>query len=151
MILYSTVAERIVVHGATAWAPNLTSRQKNILITIQRKFLLFITGAYRTTPTASLKSITVILPLYIRAEQEAVYVRVARLRRREYFLREEFIPEDFEAKDLYLRHHPAKFDLNNRINLSPYNIDSKGLNIYTDDSKMEGNAGSAFVVLQDKT
>ncbi|GBM30132.1 hypothetical protein AVEN_78525-1 [Araneus ventricosus] len=119
--------------------------------TIQRKFLLFSTGAYRTTPTAALQSITGILLLYVRAEQEAVYVRVARLRRREYSQGEEVIPEDFEAKDPYLRQHLAKFDLDNRINLSPHNTDSKGLNIYTDGSKMEGNAGSASVALQDNT
>ncbi|GBM85037.1 hypothetical protein AVEN_248969-1 [Araneus ventricosus] len=48
-ILYYTVAERMILHGAVAWVPNLTSRQKKLLLTIQRKFLLFITGAYRTT------------------------------------------------------------------------------------------------------
>ncbi|GBM94429.1 hypothetical protein AVEN_256062-1 [Araneus ventricosus] len=82
-IICSTVAERMILHSAAA--PNITSRQKILLQTIQRKFLLFTTGAYRTTPTATLQSITGILPLYLIAEQEAVYVRVARLRRREYF------------------------------------------------------------------
>ncbi|GBM17615.1 hypothetical protein AVEN_80906-1 [Araneus ventricosus] len=112
------MAERMILHGAAAWAQNITSRQKKLLQTIQRKFLLFIIGAYRTTPTTALQSITGILPLYLRAEQEAVYVRVTRLR--EY---EEFIPEDFEPKDPYLRQHPAKFDLDNRINLSLQNTD----------------------------
>ncbi|GBM82359.1 hypothetical protein AVEN_137903-1 [Araneus ventricosus] len=153
-ILYSTVAERMILHGAAAWEQNITSRQKKLLEeiqTIQRKFLLFIFGAYRTTLTAAMQSITGILPLYLRAEQEAVYVRVARLRRREYFQGEEFILEDFEAKDPFLRQHPAKFYLDNGINFSPHNTDSKGFNIYTDGSKMEGNAGSAFVTLHDNT
>ncbi|GBM31776.1 hypothetical protein AVEN_95033-1 [Araneus ventricosus] len=118
---------------------------------MQRKFLLFITRAYRTTSTVALQSITGILPLYIRAEQEAVYVRVAKLRRKEYFQDEEFIPENFEAKNPCLRQHPAKFDLDNRIHLSSHNTDSKGLNIYTDGSKMEGNTGSDFLALQDNT
>ncbi|GBL78314.1 hypothetical protein AVEN_42847-1 [Araneus ventricosus] len=61
------------------------------------------------------------------------------------------IAEDFEAKDPCPRQHPAKFHLDNRINLSPHKTDSKGLNIYTDGSKMEGNTGSAFVALQDNT
>ncbi|GBO00148.1 hypothetical protein AVEN_96990-1 [Araneus ventricosus] len=76
---------------------------------------------------------------------------MARLRGREYFLGEEFIPEDFRAKDLLLRQHSAKFDLENGINLSPHNTDSLGLHIYADGSKMEGNAGSAFVALKDNT
>ncbi|GBM88237.1 hypothetical protein AVEN_146373-1 [Araneus ventricosus] len=106
---------------------------------IQRKFLLFITGAYSTKPTSALQSITGILPLYFKAEQKVVHVQVARLRRREYLLGEEFIPEDFEVKDIYLRQHPSKFDLYKRIDLSPHNTDSNGLNIYTDGLKMESN------------
>ncbi|GBO26584.1 hypothetical protein AVEN_81000-1 [Araneus ventricosus] len=43
-ILYSTVAERMILHSAAARAPNLKSRQTKLLLTIQRKFLLFITG-----------------------------------------------------------------------------------------------------------
>ncbi|GBM00548.1 hypothetical protein AVEN_77358-1 [Araneus ventricosus] len=44
-ILYSTMAERMSLHGAAAWALNFTSCQKKLLLTIQRKFLLFITEA----------------------------------------------------------------------------------------------------------
>ncbi|GBM00898.1 hypothetical protein AVEN_151361-1 [Araneus ventricosus] len=73
-IPYYTVAERMILHGAAAWALNLISRQKKLLLTIQRKCLLFITGAYRTTPMATLQSITGILTLNLRAEQESVYV-----------------------------------------------------------------------------
>ncbi|GBN25748.1 hypothetical protein AVEN_8201-1 [Araneus ventricosus] len=79
-ILYSTVAERMMLHGAAAWAQNLTSYQKKLRQKIQRKFLLFITGAYRTTPTAALQFITGILSLFLKDEQESVYVRVARIR-----------------------------------------------------------------------
>ncbi|GBL54261.1 hypothetical protein AVEN_114418-1 [Araneus ventricosus] len=50
-ILYSTVALRMILHSAAAWVQNLTSSQKKLLQTIQRKFLLFITRAYCTTPT----------------------------------------------------------------------------------------------------
>ncbi|GBN65253.1 hypothetical protein AVEN_35476-1 [Araneus ventricosus] len=64
-ILYSIVAERMILHGVVPWTQNLASHQKKLLQMIQRKFLLFITGTYRKTPTAALQSITGILPLYI--------------------------------------------------------------------------------------
>ncbi|GBM79880.1 hypothetical protein AVEN_220434-1 [Araneus ventricosus] len=113
------------------------------------QFLLFITGTYRTTPTTALQSITEILPIYLRAQQESVYIRVTRLRRIEYFKGKVFIPDDFGAKDPYLTQHPVKFELDKRINLSPHNTYSKG--ITGDGSKIEGNAGRAFVALQDIT
>ncbi|GBN30676.1 hypothetical protein AVEN_78064-1 [Araneus ventricosus] len=37
-MLYSTVAEWMILHGAAAWTQNLTSRQKKLLQTIQRNF-----------------------------------------------------------------------------------------------------------------
>ncbi|GBM28831.1 hypothetical protein AVEN_43555-1 [Araneus ventricosus] len=80
-ILHFTVSERLILHGAATCAPNLTSCQRKLLLTTQKKYLLFITGVYRTTPTAVLQSITGILTLYLKAEQKAVYVRAARLRR----------------------------------------------------------------------
>ncbi|GBM98133.1 hypothetical protein AVEN_229775-1 [Araneus ventricosus] len=140
-----------VRQSAEACAPNLTFCQRKLLLTTQKKYLSFITGVYRTTPTAVLQSITGILTLYLKAEQEAVYVRAARLRRGEYFLGEAFIPEDFEAKDLYLGKHLTKFDLDNRFNLSPQSTDSKGLKIYRDGSKMESKASIATEALQDNT
>ncbi|GBM56643.1 hypothetical protein AVEN_147016-1 [Araneus ventricosus] len=40
---------------------------------IQRPFLLNITGAYRTSPTAALQAITGIMPLDIKLEAEASF------------------------------------------------------------------------------
>ncbi|GBM29383.1 hypothetical protein AVEN_253905-1 [Araneus ventricosus] len=51
---YKTVIERTLCHGAAAWEHNVTSRLQKKLDSIQRLFLLYITGAYRTTPTAAL-------------------------------------------------------------------------------------------------
>ncbi|GBO01828.1 hypothetical protein AVEN_255446-1 [Araneus ventricosus] len=76
--LYKTVAEQMILHEAVAWAYPLSARQSRLLNSIQRKFLLNITGAYSTTLTAALQ---VIIPLHIKAEQEATYVRTARLRK----------------------------------------------------------------------
>ncbi|GBO25367.1 hypothetical protein AVEN_129839-1 [Araneus ventricosus] len=61
-LLYKTVIERTLCHGAAAWGHNMTSRLQKKLDSIQRLFLLYITGAYRTTPTAALQVVTGLQP-----------------------------------------------------------------------------------------
>ncbi|GBM95201.1 hypothetical protein AVEN_113986-1 [Araneus ventricosus] len=51
--LYKTVIERMLVHGSSAWCLNPTFKMKRKLSSIQSPFLLHISGAYRTTPTAA--------------------------------------------------------------------------------------------------
>ncbi|GBN88228.1 hypothetical protein AVEN_94538-1 [Araneus ventricosus] len=53
--LFKTVAERMILHGAAAWAYPLSARQSRLINSIQRKFLLNITGAYSSIPTAALQ------------------------------------------------------------------------------------------------
>ncbi|GBM26189.1 hypothetical protein AVEN_22813-1, partial [Araneus ventricosus] len=48
--LYLTVVEKVILYASAAWAHNITARQQRLLCSIQRKFLLNITGAYNTTP-----------------------------------------------------------------------------------------------------
>ncbi|GBM36461.1 hypothetical protein AVEN_234838-1 [Araneus ventricosus] len=66
--LYKTAAERMILHGAAAWAYSLSARQSRLLNSIQRKFLINVTGAYSTTPTAALQVIKGIVPLHMKAE-----------------------------------------------------------------------------------
>ncbi|GBN33064.1 hypothetical protein AVEN_7605-1, partial [Araneus ventricosus] len=47
-LIYKTVIERMLCHGAVAWAQKITESMKRKLNTIQRKFLLLITKAYYT-------------------------------------------------------------------------------------------------------
>ncbi|GBN71570.1 hypothetical protein AVEN_85690-1 [Araneus ventricosus] len=47
----------MLAHGSAAWCLNPTSRMVRKLSSIQRGFLLAISGAYRTTPTAALQVI----------------------------------------------------------------------------------------------
>ncbi|GBL77188.1 hypothetical protein AVEN_12809-1 [Araneus ventricosus] len=77
-LLYKTVIERTLCHGAAASGHNMTSRLQKKLDSIQRLFLLYITGAYRTTPTAAL--VTGLQPLHLQIQQEETYARVARAR-----------------------------------------------------------------------
>ncbi|GBM63507.1 hypothetical protein AVEN_73787-1 [Araneus ventricosus] len=72
-LLYKTVIERTLCHGAAAWGHNMTSQLQKKLDSMQRQFLLYITGAYRTTPTAALQVVTGLQPLHLQIQQEATY------------------------------------------------------------------------------
>ncbi|GBL73819.1 hypothetical protein AVEN_230784-1 [Araneus ventricosus] len=115
--LYKTVAERMILHGAEAWAYPLSARQSRLLNSIQRKFLLNITGAYSTTPTTALQVIEEIIPLHVKAEQEAAYVRTARLRKTSNYNNINFNPNNYEDGTTSTKFHPAIFQLEDRISL----------------------------------
>ncbi|GBM13697.1 hypothetical protein AVEN_148215-1 [Araneus ventricosus] len=149
--LYKTVAERMILHGAAAWAYPLSTRQSRLLNSIQRKFLLNVTGAYSTTPTAALQVIEGIIPLHTKAEQEAVYVRRARLRKTSNYNNINFNPNNYEDGTTSTKFHPAIFQLEDRISLKKQFLPVPGLNIYTDGSKIEDKTGSAFCVMEDIT
>ncbi|GBM93588.1 hypothetical protein AVEN_150852-1 [Araneus ventricosus] len=149
--LYKTVAERMILHEAAAWAYPLSARQSRLLNSIQRKFLLNITGAYSTTPTAALQVIGGILPLHIKEEQEAVYVRTARLRKTSNYNNINFKPDNYEDGTTSTKFHPAIFQLEDRISLKKQFLPVPGLNIFTDGSKIEDKSGSAFCVMEEDT
>ncbi|GBL95985.1 hypothetical protein AVEN_199952-1 [Araneus ventricosus] len=73
--------EKVIIYASAAWAHNITARQQKILSSIQRKFLLNITGAYNTTPMATLRVIEGLMPLDIKAKMQSTLVRVGRLGR----------------------------------------------------------------------
>ncbi|GBN41219.1 hypothetical protein AVEN_147372-1 [Araneus ventricosus] len=76
-----TVVEKFILYASAAWAHNITARQQRLLSSIQRKFLLNITGAFNTTPTAALQVIEGLLPLHIKAKMQSTLVREGRLGR----------------------------------------------------------------------
>ncbi|GBM30570.1 hypothetical protein AVEN_27608-1 [Araneus ventricosus] len=78
--LYKTVIERMLAHGSSAWCLNPTLKMKRKLSSIQRPFLLHISGAYRTTPTAALQTILGIPPLHMQLQFEARLTLIYRLR-----------------------------------------------------------------------
>ncbi|GBM78012.1 hypothetical protein AVEN_13030-1 [Araneus ventricosus] len=65
-LLYKTIIERTLCHGEAAWGHNMTYRLQKKLDFIQLLFLLYITGAYRTTPIASLQVDTGLQPLHLQ-------------------------------------------------------------------------------------
>ncbi|GBM55193.1 hypothetical protein AVEN_182145-1 [Araneus ventricosus] len=91
-----------------------------------RKFLLNITGAYSTTPTAALHVIgTTITPLHTKAQMESILAR----------------------PNPPLIIHPANFDLEDRVSIvsEPHPPSDA---IYTGGSHLEGERGCAFCVIQ---
>ncbi|GBN70845.1 hypothetical protein AVEN_122854-1 [Araneus ventricosus] len=60
----------MLAHGSAAWCLNPTSRMVRKLSSIQRGFLLAISGAYKTTPTAALQVILSIIPLHLQFQLE---------------------------------------------------------------------------------
>ncbi|GBM57626.1 hypothetical protein AVEN_36615-1 [Araneus ventricosus] len=105
-LLYKTVIEKTLCHGAAAWGHNMTSRLQKKLDSIQRLFLLYITAAYRTTPTAALQVVTGLQPLHLQIQQGATYARVARARPSSNFFTVIFSPTDYASKSSGIHIHP---------------------------------------------
>ncbi|GBN81001.1 hypothetical protein AVEN_175085-1 [Araneus ventricosus] len=63
-LLYKTVIERTLCHGAAASEHNMTSRLQKHLDSFQRLYItgLYITSAYRTTRTAASQVVTGLPP-----------------------------------------------------------------------------------------
>ncbi|GBN22753.1 hypothetical protein AVEN_38020-1 [Araneus ventricosus] len=76
--LYKTVIERMPAHGSSAWCLNPTFKVKRKPSSIQRPFLLHISGAYRNTPTAALQTIIGIpTPTCAITVQSQIYINLS--------------------------------------------------------------------------
>ncbi|GBL92374.1 Retrovirus-related Pol polyprotein from type-1 retrotransposable element R1 [Araneus ventricosus] len=147
-LLYKTVIETTLYHRAAAWGHNMTSRLQKKLDSIQRLFLLFITGAYRTTPTAALQVVTGLQPLHLQIQQEATYARVARTRSSSILFTLIFSPTDYESKSSGIHIHSHNFLLHIQISFAENHRDSAAKAIYTDGSKTDEGTGSAYCILE---
>ncbi|GBM10955.1 hypothetical protein AVEN_171437-1 [Araneus ventricosus] len=147
-LLYKTVIERTLCHGAAAWGHNMTSRLQKKLASIQRLLLLYITGAYRTTPTAALQVVTGLQPLHLQIQEEATYARVARARSSSNFFTVIFSPTEYESKSSGIHIQSPFFLLHNQISFAENHIDSGVKAIYTDGSKTDEGTGSAYCILE---
>ncbi|GBM34593.1 hypothetical protein AVEN_171638-1 [Araneus ventricosus] len=118
---------------------------------IQRKFLLNITGAYNTTPTAALQVIEGLMPLHIKAKMQSILVRVDSLCR------------NFDYEGIHVGHesygqpsppstiHPVLFNLEDRLSHGGQGPSNRTpTEIYTDRSKINENWAVLSVPLQTK-
>ncbi|GBM28951.1 Putative protein in type-1 retrotransposable element R1DM [Araneus ventricosus] len=146
--LYLTVVEKVILYTSAAWAHNITARQQKLLSSIQRKFLLNITGAYHTTPTAVLQVIEGLMPLHIKAKTQSALVRVGRLGRNSDYEGIHFDHESYEQPSPPSTLHPALFILEDRITHGGQVPSNRTpTEVYTDGSKINDQKGSAFCVI----
>ncbi|GBN68483.1 hypothetical protein AVEN_135316-1 [Araneus ventricosus] len=146
--LYHTVVEKVILYASTAWVHNITARQQRLLSSIPRKFLLNITLAYNTTPTAALQVIEGLMHLHIKAKMQSTLVRVGHLGRNCDYEGTHFDHESYEQPSPPSTIHPALFSLEDRITHGgqvPSN--RKPIELYTDVSKINVQTGSAFCVI----
>ncbi|GBL87904.1 hypothetical protein AVEN_192072-1 [Araneus ventricosus] len=126
----------------------MTSRLQKDLDSIQRLFLLYITVAYRTTPTAAHQVVTGLQALHLQIQQEATYVRVARARSSSNFFTFIFNRTDYESKRSGIHIHPHNFLLHNQISFAENHSDSGAKAIYIDGSKTDEGTGSAYCIFE---
>ncbi|GBN55104.1 hypothetical protein AVEN_74466-1 [Araneus ventricosus] len=88
----------MLLYGSSASAVSVSPRLEKKLSSIQRIFLLYITVSYRTTPTAALQTITGIMPLHLKAQQEAIFINVTCLRKEIEFEGLSYQLRDYEEK-----------------------------------------------------
>ncbi|GBL75329.1 hypothetical protein AVEN_194540-1 [Araneus ventricosus] len=147
--LYKIVIERVLAHGAVAWCLEPTVRIARKLSTIQRPFLLAISGAYRTTSTAALQVILGIPPLHLQLQRETRGTTLFRLRLPLSTNVSDIDPSKIEEKATGWSAHPSEHLSPTQIPLDDGGNINTGLRIYTDGSKTEKGVGAAFCVLTD--
>ncbi|GBO08098.1 hypothetical protein AVEN_236384-1 [Araneus ventricosus] len=148
--LYKTVIERMLAHGSSAWCLNPTFKMKRKLSSIQRPFLLHISGAYRTTPTAALQTILGIPPLHMQLQFEARFTSIYRLTIPLPPFITDTQPHDLEMKATGWSTHPSEHLKPNQISFEDgeaYIARKDIINIFTDGSKTEHGVGATSCVL----
>ncbi|GBM14748.1 hypothetical protein AVEN_72016-1 [Araneus ventricosus] len=107
----------MLAYGAAVWCLDPPVGNKRKLNTIQRLFLLALTGAYITTATSALQVILGIPPLYLQLQQEA---RVTAIRRLNISLPDTLttlVPGEVEKGEPDWAAHPAECPTEEQISL----------------------------------
>ncbi|GBL94705.1 hypothetical protein AVEN_84010-1 [Araneus ventricosus] len=96
----------MVLPRTETWAYPLSARQERKFKSLQRKFILNISGAY-SIPTEGPSGNRRTTPLHLKAEQEAVYGRVTRFGKASHLKDQNFDPKDLEGKVSTFKFQPA--------------------------------------------
>ncbi|GBM25617.1 hypothetical protein AVEN_82738-1 [Araneus ventricosus] len=135
---------------SSALCLNPTFKMKRKLSSIQRPFLLHISGAYRTNPTAALQTILGNPPLHMQLQFEARFTSIYRLRISLHPNITDIQPQDLEMKATGWSIHPSEHLEPNQMSLDDGEANiarTDIINIFTDGSKTEHGVGAAFCVL----
>ncbi|GBO21429.1 hypothetical protein AVEN_252909-1 [Araneus ventricosus] len=85
-------------------------------------------------------------PLHLKAEREAVYVRVTRFGKASHLKDQNFDPKDFEGKVPTVKFHLASFELEDRVSFHHILKTDEHINIYTNGCKIDDRTCCAFCV-----
>ncbi|GBN90281.1 Putative protein in type-1 retrotransposable element R1DM [Araneus ventricosus] len=144
-VLYKRALERILVYAAPAWWTG-TANQKNRLLSIQRKVLLAVTGAFRTTSTAALQIASGVEPIDLVCDLETAWFHLKKSHVDYHLFGVKVEGSNMETATPSLSHPsswtPVQWDKN---------IASSDLLIYSDGSKIDGQVGAAFCVINEDT
>ncbi|GBO06755.1 hypothetical protein AVEN_202696-1 [Araneus ventricosus] len=137
-LLYKTVIERRLCHGAASWTHNMTSRLQKKLDCLQNVFLLYINGKihdnsnrFSPNPTRSNLCPNCSRKIFI----QHLFTLI-------------FSPTDYESKSSGIHIHPHNFLLHNQISFAETRRDSGAKAIYTDGYKTDEGTGSAYGILE---
>lgn len=138
---YKTVAEKILMYGASIWGLKASEECELTLKKCQRHFLLAITKANRTTSYPALETLSGLPPITQTLKYEAVYGQVSRLKTPRELYGTTYEPADYAANENIWSRHPK-----DTVFVDPdLPAPTAGLHIYTDGSKTEEGTGFAFV------
>lgn len=147
-IWYRTVVEKVITYAAGIWAMDLSNHLQMKILSLQRPYLLRITRAYRTAPTAALCTLANLTPLHLTLQREAIIQRGTRLQQQITIGELSITPSEIDQKHNLLTIHPSKYHIP-RIGIQPIEPDkyaSDVIHIYTDGSKMDSGVGAAYAV-----
>ncbi|GBN10465.1 hypothetical protein AVEN_90710-1 [Araneus ventricosus] len=145
-MLYKTVIERMLAYAAAVCCLDPPVRIKRKFNTIQKPFLLALTGAYRATATSALQVILGIPPLYLQVQREA---RVTAIRRLDISLPDTLttlVPGEVEKGETGWAAHPAECPTEEQIYLVDGGGITSGTRTYTDGSRTKKGVGGEFCV-----
>ncbi|XP_035225652.1 uncharacterized protein LOC118198152 [Stegodyphus dumicola] len=88
-----------------------------------------------------------IMPLHIKAEQEAAITQVTLLRQQSFYRKQHYIPAHLEEKRTVRLVHPAEYDrgVHAHIDYIACREDNSKVCIYTDGSKIDNQVGCSFI------
>lgn len=143
-IWYKGVIERIILYGASIWGLSPSSCIRRILLSIQRRFALYVTGCYRTTSTDAVLILAGLEPLDLVVEREAASARILRLQTSTIVFGKRWDHRSFENKISKWLLHPS---IDNPILFTETNVPLH-LRIFTDGSKDLSGVGASFCVFE---